>query len=365
MLVAGIGSSLVNGVPNSVWPLGLLLLVKVFAFLYIVLWHDFQPADIRQLYPLPLAIGIVTLALVPFEYADPQRFHLLLNLNDYVVPREGLPNVTSVFYRPVLFAWFCGFVGLFLIAAYVHLRRWWLLVGAGLFSVGTVLAGRRRAIAGIAVALVAGIAAHFAVTRSWRATGRAWWPAFAGAVLVAIAFGPSLIGLADVTINPAPGQGVSPDARVALYKTSALIARDEFPLGAGLGRYGSGTSRDPYSPVYFRYGLDTIDGLSPDHPSFVSDTFWPRILGETGIIGLLALLLFTLVLTVQLWRTTRFQSSDLVVRAFLLGAWMVFVQALVESLASSMFDSPPRIYLLFGAVGIALSLVRQRNAESG
>jgi hypothetical protein len=37
---------------------------------------------------------------------------------------------------------------------------------------------------------------------------------------------------------------------------------------------------------------------------------------------------------------------------------MVFVAGLVETLASSMFDSPPRIYLLFGAVGVALSVAR-------
>ena len=96
--------------------------------------------------------------------------------------------------------------------------------------------------------------------------------------------------------------GDSPDARIALYNTSVLIARDRFPFGVGLGRYGSGTSRDPYSPVYHEYGLDKIDGLSPQHSAFISDTFWPRILGETGVIGLAALLVFTVVLTIQVWR---------------------------------------------------------------
>src|SRR3954470_2238084 len=62
MFVAGIGSSLVNGVPGSVWLLGLLLLVKVFAFLYVVLWHDFSVRDVRQIYPLVLGVAIVVLA---------------------------------------------------------------------------------------------------------------------------------------------------------------------------------------------------------------------------------------------------------------------------------------------------------------
>ena len=63
MLVAGVGSSLVHGVPSGFWPLGLLLLLKVFAFFYIALWHDFSASDVRQLYPLVLGIGIVVLGL--------------------------------------------------------------------------------------------------------------------------------------------------------------------------------------------------------------------------------------------------------------------------------------------------------------
>ena len=365
MFVAGVGSSLVNGVPGSVWPLGLFLLLKVFAFLYIVLWHDFDAADVRQLYPLVLGIGVVVLSLTVVEVVDPVGFRRALNLSSIAVPREGLPSVKSLFNFPVLFAWFTAFVGLYLFAAYVVLRRWWLLVGAALFSVGTVLAGRRRAIAGVGAALLAGVARYGRSARSLRTTFTAWWPVAASALVIALVFLPSLVGLAGMTIDPSsatPGAG-TPDARVALYKTSVLIARDDFPFGAGLGRYGSGTSRNPYSPVYAEYGLDQIDGLSPQRSSFVTDTFWPRILGETGVIGLGALILFTLVLTVELWRAARAEHSDALTRAFLLGSWMIFVQGLVETLASSMFDSPPRIYLLFGAVAVALSIARQRTSH--
>jgi hypothetical protein len=355
MLVAGIGSSLVSNVPASVWLLGLLLLFKMFAFFYIALWHEYNEADVRQLYPLVLAIGIVVVALVPLEVLDPDRFRSILNLSDISTPRVGLPSVKSLFYRPILFSWFTAFVGLFLVAGYVYLRRWWLLIGAALFGVATILSGRRRAISGVAVALIAGIGAHWWAERSSRATLRAWWPVAAGSLLLGIAFLPSLVGLADMTVAPGPE---TPDARIALYNTSVLIARDRFPFGVGLGRYGSGTSRDPYSPVYHEYGLDKIDGLSPQHSAFISDTFWPRILGETGVIGLAALLVFTVVLTIQVWRAALTRHTDMLIRAFLLGTWMVFVQSLVETLASSMFDSPPRIYLLFGTVAVALAVAR-------
>jgi hypothetical protein len=237
----------------------------------------------------------------------------------------------------------------------VYLKRWWLLILAAFFGGATILSGRRRAISGVAVALLAGLASHWWSERSWRKALRSWWPVVLGSLALGLVFLPSLIGLADMTVGPGPEP---PDARMALYKTSVLIARDRFPFGVGLGRYGSGTSRDPYSPVYHEYGLDQIDGLSPQHSSFISDTFWPRILGETGVIGLAALLVFTVVLTIQVWRAALVKHTDMLIRAFLLGTWMVFVQSLIETLASSMFDSPPRIYLLFGTVAAALAIAR-------
>ena len=52
-------------------------------------------------------------------------------------------------------------------------------------------------------------------------------------------------------------------------------------------------------------------------------------------------------------------TRDPFLRAFTLGTLMIFGEALVETLASSMFDSPPRIYLIFGAVGMCLAFRRR------
>ena len=48
VVVLAVLSSLLNGVPVWVWAGGLLLMVKVFAFLYIAAWQDYSEADIRQ-----------------------------------------------------------------------------------------------------------------------------------------------------------------------------------------------------------------------------------------------------------------------------------------------------------------------------
>lgn len=74
-------------------------------------------------------------------------------------------------------------------------------------------------------------------------------------------------------------------ARSALTQTSLVIAKDYFPIGTGFGTYASNVAAEHYSPVYFMYGLNYIHGLSETDMMFGSDTFWPIIIGQTGVIG--------------------------------------------------------------------------------
>lgn len=74
-------------------------------------------------------------------------------------------------------------------------------------------------------------------------------------------------------------------ARFALTQTSLVIAKDYFPIGTGFGTYASNAAAEYYSPVYHMYGLNYIHGLSEADMSFGSDTFWPIIIGQTGVVG--------------------------------------------------------------------------------
>lgn len=77
-------------------------------------------------------------------------------------------------------------------------------------------------------------------------------------------------------------------ARVVLSIAAPYIAKAYFPFGTGWGTFGSAFSVDPYSPVYEICHMDGVWGLSPSYPQFVSDTFWPMLLGQCGVIGTLA-----------------------------------------------------------------------------
>jgi hypothetical protein len=145
--------------------------------------------------------------------------------------------------------------------------------------------------------------------------------------------------------------------RVALYAGSVAVARDEFPLGAGMGRYGSHTSRDTYSPIYAEYGLDQVYGLRERRPIAITDTFWPMVLGESGAAGLLAAIAFLALLGRDLWRAAA-PTGTVAVRVFTLGAFLVYVEALVRSTTSGVFVAPPIAYWVFGAAALSLAVRR-------
>ena len=354
-LGAGVASALIAGVPTSVWLLGLLLLGKVFAFLYIVEWHDFGERDLRQLAPTVLAVALGALVVGALEVIDPPTVRQVLNLGTVGSPRGGLPSIKSVLTHPGVFSWFATFIALFLFAAYTVYRRWWMLIGAVAFSAATVLSARRRALVGLGAAVLAGFTASTQPLGGVSRALRRWALAVTASLVLAVVFLPALVSIAQSTFEETADAGT---ARVALVTASIQIARDNFPLGAGLGRFGSAPSKNPYSPVYSQYGLDDVEGLTPEAPRFVKDAFWARILGETGALGMAALVTFVAATALSLWRAARRSYSSRLVTTFALGTWMVFTAGLVDTLASSMFDSPPRVYLLFGAAGAALSLAR-------
>ena len=70
------------------------------------------------------------------------------------------------------------------------------------------------------------------------------------------------------------------------YKTSLKILRDYFPLGSGMGTFASYGAAEYYSPLYYKYDLDGIWGLTPENPMFLADAFYPT-LAQYGIVGVI------------------------------------------------------------------------------
>lgn len=129
----------------------------------------------------------------------------------------------------------------------------------------------------------------------------------------------------------------SGSARYQLLVNAFRIANDHFPFGAGFGTYASHYSGVNYSPVYSMYGISNIHGLQEGNASFISDSFWPMILGQTGYIGLAMFVLAIIFLFLKIQKLKPINIS------FYAAALCGLVHLLITSAAESAFVNPMAI----------------------
>lgn len=370
LVLAGITSSLVADVPAVIWLPGLGLLLKGFAFFYLVLLLPLQIEEVQGISGAFFVIGLAIIGIGLIQFLDPSLAGSLFGLAPVNQQRGSIQVVHSLFTHPALYGWLAVFISLFLFGRFVVLREWWALAASLGLGAASILSARRAPVLGLLVGVIAAVAHQFMAGHA-RARTLTTAAVLAG-VIAAVAL-PMLGGFYQWTLveyveppeligellSETPDAGiVAPMApRNALYVGSVAIARDYLPLGAGIGRFGSQMSRESYSPLYAVYGLEQVYGMSEEEPIAVTDTFWPMVLGETGVIGLLAGLLFFATIGRQLWKAGSAELSP-AARAFVLGAMLVFVEAMVRSLISPVFVAPPIAYFAFGTAAIGITLSR-------
>lgn len=142
-------------------------------------------------------------------------------------------------------------------------------------------------------------------------------------------------------------------ARGALFHTSLKIARDYFPLGTGFGTFASDPSGKYYSPVYIKYGINEVWGLGKDRPILVTDTFWPMIIGQTGIIGFI----FYVTIIICLFKlvSPAYKTN----RALYVAGLGALIYLLFSSIAESAFVNPLALPLAL-IIGLVLCRIKQK-----
>ena len=143
-------------------------------------------------------------------------------------------------------------------------------------------------------------------------------------------------------------------ARVALNVTSLKIGIDHIPFGVGFGQFGSPTSRDYDSNVYSNYGIDMVYGLTnrEGDPNYMCDTFWPMILGETGILGVAAYLWLLFVSFGPFLKRFINNTHDINI----LFPCFLFIYFLTATIGKPMLVGPPHSFVLWGLAGLFYSL---------
>ncbi len=359
VVVSLLGSAIASA-PFGITLLQLFLYLKGFLLLFIIMQLPVDENTARRYARFFTGAGLLILLTGLIDLIDPlwfrTTFRTVASGEIVIEQRYGITSVKSIFTHPGVFGWFTAFIALYGYAFYMTYNRARYLWLGVLFSVGSFLSMRRRNLSGIAGALAGALWLQPLAKKI-----RYGIVIGASAVIFTILAWPKIEGLfrdlGAVYITP---DNPREEARNVLYITSRTLLNDYFPWGAGLGRFGSWMSQVHYSPLYKKYGLSGTYGITRKNPKYITDTFWPAIIGETGLLGLIFYLWICFRIFRLLYRQAK-RADTLFERAFTLGTLMIFIESLIESVAGAVYTSPPAVYFIFGSVGLALALPRYTN----
>lgn len=145
-------------------------------------------------------------------------------------------------------------------------------------------------------------------------------------------------------------------ARAALTKVSFLIAKDYFPFGTGFGTFASTFSDEPYSRVYSLYHIQNVWGISKSYSSFVSDTFWPMILGQTGYLGTICYAVVLVILLSVVFKLRKYNAY------LFASALTMILYLLISSTSESAFVNTMAVPFAF-LIGVHLAEIKKYSVN--
>ncbi|MBO5478794.1 MAG: hypothetical protein J6A04_03660 [Clostridia bacterium] len=131
--------------------------------------------------------------------------------------------------------------------------------------------------------------------------------------------------------------------RAILLKDSFELMMKHFPIGTGFGTFGSSIAVNYYSPLYILLGYPSNWGMSQSYSAFLTDSFWPTIFAQFGIIGLitfLVIILYFLKITIKQIKQNQLSGVAML---------MTLAYILITSFAESSFFNPVSLlmFMLF------------------
>ena len=358
VIVIGSISSIMSGkVSMFVASSGLLLLVKGFLLFYIFANTSFREKDISFFMRTFLVIGLFIALCGLLGFLSPYAFGSILGINPEH-KRFGFIAAQSLLRHPGAFAALMAILACYSISAHLINGHKKFLYISIFFIICIIFSFRRTSLFGIILAPLIGII--YSSFKNIR---------IKGGRIYFVAMFVLILSLSGVIINLFKNLFISyfflrNTPREMLTLAGIRISLDYFPLGSGFGTFGGWMSRLIYSPLYYEYGLSRTWGLSPKAAGFLNDTFWPHILAEIGVFGLL----FYLLIIVGFFRICIKALTVLqkpILQIFALGTFMLLIESLVESTKATFYEISLWTYFYFGSIGILWSLVCMKVKEEG
>jgi len=167
-------------------------------------------------------------------------------------------------------------------------------------------------------------------------------------ILVGVAI--SLIVLLNMTIITKSlvelgimGEAFDIAPRAKMMSSALSVASENFPLGAGLGTLGGQSAVVYDSELFYVYGFQYEWYF--EHGLYLTDTYWPKIIAESGFFGMLALLLFYLSPAIN---TALGKYEITIASTFTFFSIMAFF---INSLSSPVYNSALFVFLVSFLIG--------------
>lgn len=270
---------------------------------------------------------------------------IILNLFPAQI-RYGFRAIQLFYGTPTAYAAYCGF----LFALMFFLKKY-VKVGAGLFIIDGLLmctTMRSKAFATVCIFI---LIYYFAYIRKKKITVR-----------TLLLFVPVLLLIVWDQIYFYFFSSIQNDsARYQLTITAIKIMRDHFPIGSGFATFGSYFSGISYSSIYDLYGISKVNGLRDGAFAFISDSFWPMLFGETGILGSMMFIDALILLFRKIQKLRKFSIAQYT------SGLCVFVYLIISSMAESAFVNPVIIpmALLLGIILYSNQNYERKVVEGG
>lgn len=146
--------------------------------------------------------------------------------------------------------------------------------------------------------------------------------------------------------------------RARLHVDAMKLANESFPLGTGFGTFGSSIAAQNYSPIYTKLNYMNLHGGEADGSNFLSDTFWPTVIAQTGWIGTVAFL-GILICFVYIAFTVKKKGP------YMLWAMLsILVYEMISSTSEPAFFSPS-VISMFIVFGLCVNIANNGPEESG
>lgn len=143
-------------------------------------------------------------------------------------------------------------------------------------------------------------------------------------------------------------------ARPMTYRIAFTeILWDYFPFGPGMGTWGCAAAADYYSPLLYKYHMNTVWGCAPELPMFVADAFYPTLC-QLGVVGIFLFCVF--------WKRRLVAMNEIVDLRYYRVAWITFFCLAIEQTADTSFLSGKGMGF---CMLLALCLNANKNMEEG